>query len=101
MHRYWQAWAWGATPSTAIPGPVPSPVESPVYKLVVAPGIPALKKELVDSILVGQYIDFKELPPAKGRTKALNTLIEGQIVLMQAAYYWQAKRLIPDLAIWI
>ena len=90
----------GATPSTAIPGPIPSPAESLVSKLVVvASGIPAQKRELVDSILAGQYICFTELPPAKGCTKALNTLIEGQIVLMQAADYWQEKRLIPDLAI--
>ena len=37
--------------------------------VVVAPGIPALPKKLAQKILNGEYVDFTELPPAKGRAK--------------------------------
>ena len=60
-----------------------------------------VKKGLVDCILAGQYIDFTELPPAKARTKTLSNVLDGQIVFLQASDYPQAKRLIPDLGIWI
>ena len=81
---------------------MPTPGDYSASKpVVVAPGLPALRKGLVDSILAGHYVDFTELPPAKGRTKALNSGLDGQIVVLQAAEYLQAKRLIPDLGIWI
>ena len=43
-------------------------------------------------------MDFTELPPAKGRTKAFNSGLYGQIV---RAEYLQAKGLISDLGTWI
>ena len=71
-------------------------VESAASKpVVIAPG---LKKGLIDSILAGQYT---ELPPAKGCSKALNSMLDGQVVLLQTSDFLQAKRLIPDLGIWI
>ena len=93
----------GLGPSTtpAIHWPIPSSVESAGKPVVIAPGLPGLKKGLIDSILAGQYIDFTELPPAKGRTKALNSMLDGQVVLLQTSDFLQAKRLIPDLGIWI
>ena len=92
----------GPSTTTSTHGPIPSVVESTATKpIVIAPGLPALKKGLVDSILAGQYVDFTELPPAKGRTKALTSMLNGQIVLLQASDYLQAKRLIPDLGIWV
>ena len=69
--------------------------------VVVAPGIPAIKKWLAESILAGECIDLAELPPAKGRGKNLSGPLEGQVVLLHAADYFQAKRLIPDLASWL
>ena len=87
-----------STSSALIPSLGDSSTSKPV---VVAPGLPALKKSLVDSILAGHFVDFTELPPAKGRTKAFNSRLDGQIVILQAAEYLQAKRLIPDLGIWI
>ena len=68
--------------------------------VVVAPGIPAIKKWIVDSILAGECIDLAELPPAKGRSKSLSGTLEGQVVLLHATDYFQAKRLIPDLTTW-
>ena len=69
--------------------------------VVVAPGIPAIKKWLAESILAGECVDLVELPPAKGRGKNLSGSLEGQVVLLHAADYFQAKRLIPDLATWL
>jgi hypothetical protein len=60
-----------------------------------------MKKGLVDNILAGHYIDFTELPPAKGRAKTPSSLLDGQIVLLQASDYLQAKYIIPDLGIWM
>ena len=69
--------------------------------VVVVPGIPAIKKALAESILAGECIDLAELPPAKGRSKTLPSSLEGQVVLLHATDYLQAKRLIPDLATWL
>ena len=92
----------GASTSPTFLNPITSAVESSSSKpIVVAQGLPAVKKGLVDCILAGQYIDFTELPPAKGRTKTLSNVLDGQIVLLQASDYLQAKRLITDLGIWI
>ena len=54
------------------------------------PGIPALKKWLVASILAEEFINRTEMPLAKGRTRPLNQVLEGQVLLLQAAEYFQA-----------
>ena len=53
---------------------------------------------MVEKIIANEYIDFGELPPAKGKVRALPAGLEGQVVLIQAAYLTQSKKLIPDLA---
>lgn len=71
--------------------------------IVVAPGIPALKRSLVEQILGGKYVDLGELPPAKGFNKPTSSLtagLDGQVVLLQAADLVKTKKLIPDLATW-
>ena len=47
-------------------------------------GLPALPKKLVDRILSNEYIDFSELPPAKGKVRPLHQGLEGQVILVQA-----------------
>ena len=64
-------------------------------------GLPALPKKLVARIWANEYIDFSELPPAKGKVWALNQSLEGQVILVQAEDLLQSKRLIPDLPTWI
>ena len=64
-------------------------------------GLPALPKKLVARIWANEYIDFSELPPAKGKVRALNQSLEGQVILVQAEDLLQSKRLIPDLPTWI
>ena len=70
----------------------------------MAPGVPALKRSLVDLILAGKFADLGELPPARGYGKtpaALTSDVEGKIVLLQAADYVRSKKHIPDLATWM
>ena len=60
--------------------------------IVVAPGVPALKRSLVDSILAGKFTDLGELPPARGFGKtpaALSSDVEGKIVLVYDQYFRQ------------
>ena len=47
-------------------------------------GLPSLPKKCVDKILAGEFMDFAELPPAKGKEKAIPQAGEGQIVVIQA-----------------
>ncbi len=92
----------GATPSrteVADGGALAGP---PQPKLMsVGTGLPALPRRLVDRIRSGEYIDFTELPPAKGKGKTPAQMGEGQIVVVQAADLAATRRTIPDLATWI
>ena len=69
--------------------------------IVVAPGIPALPKKLAQKILNGEFVDFAELPPAKGRAKPSSLDWEGQVLLVQPTDLYATKKLIPDLATWV
>ena len=51
----------------------------------VGPGFPALPRKLVERIRSNEYVDFMELPPAKGRSRPLAQAAEGQIVVVQVA----------------
>ena len=64
-------------------------------------GLPALPKKMVERILANEYVDFSELPPAKGKVRSLPSGLEGQVVLVQAVDLSQSKKLIPDLATWV
>ena len=76
--------------------------KSQATKLVpTAPGLLALPKKLVERIVAGQYVDFTELPPAKGRTRALPSSEEGHIVVIRAEDLAGCRKLIPDLATWL
>ena len=71
--------------------------------IIVAPGIPPLKRSLVDQILAGKFIDLGDLPPAKSFSKPLSALasgLDGNVVLLHATELAQSKKLIPDLASW-
>ena len=63
-------------------------------------GLPALSKRMVEKIVAGEYVEFAELPPAKGKSKGLPQALEGQVVIVQAAELASSRRLIPDLATW-
>ena len=53
-------------------------------------GLPALSKKMVAKILANEYVDFSELPPAKGKGHAVPQSLEGQVVVVQAADLLQA-----------
>lgn len=64
-------------------------------------GLPALSRKIVEKILANDYVEFSELPPAKGKVRALNHSLEGQVILVQAEDLLRSKKLIPDLATWV
>ena len=67
----------------------------------VGTGLPAVPKRTAEKIWAGKYVDFSELPPAKGRAKSFPSSIEGQIIVVQAADLAQSRKLIPDMGTWI
>ena len=67
----------------------------------IGQGFPALLRKLVERIRSNEYVDFMELPPAKGRSRPLAQAAEGQIVVVQEADMTSSRRIIPDLAMWL
>ena len=64
-------------------------------------GLPSLPKKYVDKILAGEFIDLADLPPAKGKVKAIPNATDGQIVVVQAADLMGHRKLILDFATWV
>ena len=62
---------------------------------------PALPKKLVKKIEAGEYIDFTELPPARGKSLSILLAVEGQVLVVQAVDLLQSRQVIPDLATWL
>ena len=96
--------AGSANPLMALVGGSTPLASKPPERVIVAPGAPALKRSMVQLMLFGAYVDFGELPPAKGFSKPLPALtqgMDGQIVLLQATDLAQSKKLIPDVATWV
>ena len=50
---------------------------------------------------MGQYIDFSELPPAKGRTCPLPSQEEGHVIVERAEDLSGSRKMIPNLATWL
>ncbi len=66
----------------------------------VGTGLPPIPKRLVDKIQADEYVDFSELPPAKGKSRVAPIQGDGQIVVVQAADLLQTRKIIPDLTTW-
>ena len=81
------------------PHPIAAP--KPTSTVMLGTGLPPLPKKLVDKILAGEYVDFAELPPARGKAQAVPQALEGQIVVVQTADLLQSRCVIPDLATWM
>ena len=58
-------------------------------------------KKSMEKISAGEFIDFAELSPAKGKVKSIPNAVKGQIMVIQAANLIESRKLIPDLATWI
>ena len=82
--------------ATGLATPVAS-INTPM--VVPAPNLPPIFKKMADHIIAGHFVDFAELPPAKGRSK-IRPSAEGQVMLVQAAELYQSRRLISDLSTW-
>ena len=75
---------------------VPNPQVSLGY------GIPSILPKTRDHILAREYIDFIDLPPAKGKTSPLSLpASEGNIIMVNAFDLMQQKKLIPDIGTWV
>ena len=68
--------------------------------LSVGAGLLALPKKTVERIRANEYIDFAELPPAKGKGRPVPHSLEGQVIVVQAADLIQSRKIIPDFATW-
>ena len=61
------------TVATTYQRPLMSSMPSTAYKpVLVAPGLPSVPQKVIDKIKRGEYIDFNELPPARGLSKSLS-----------------------------
>ena len=80
--------------------PAHIPEKPAAQQVFLGHGLPPLPKALVDRILAGCYIDFADLPPAKGKIRPLPAP-EGSVILVNTYEYLQQRRLIPDLATWL
>ena len=69
--------------------------------VITGTGLPALPKKLVNKILANEYMDFAELPPAKGKARNVPQSLEGKVLVVQAADMMNARKIIPDLATWV
>jgi hypothetical protein len=56
---------------------------------------------MVDRIVSGQYVNFSELPPARGRARPLPNAEDSHIMVIRADDLAGTRKLIPDLATWI
>ncbi len=60
-----------------------------------------LPKRTLERMRAGEYIDFAELPPAKGKGRLVSNALEGQVIVVQAADLLQSRKIIPDFATWV
>ena len=59
--------------------------------------LPALSKKLIARVLANEYIDFSEVPPAKGKGRPMPQSLEGQVIVVQVAKLLQTRKIIPDI----
>ena len=79
----------------------PGPSTSSQSLVNIGPGLRAVSRRLIDRIKANEFVDFAELPPAKGKSRPPPQVGEGQIVVLQAADLAPTRRTILDLATWL
>ena len=67
----------------------------------IGTGLSAMPRKLLERVRTNEFVDFMELPPARGKCKTLSQNLGDQIVVVQAAELNQPRRIIPDLATWL
>ena len=63
-------------------------------------GLPALSHRIVEKIKAGEYVDFSELPPAKGKGRTSSNDWDARVLLLQVQQTDNPRRLIPDFPTW-
>lgn len=63
-------------------------------------GLAPVTRKMIDRIRAGEYVDFAELPPARGKARPPPQALEGQVVVVHAADLLQSRKVIPDFATW-
>ena len=64
-------------------------------------GLPALSKGLFDKIGVDEYIDYTDLPTAKGKPRFLSHYLDGQLLLVQLQDLEDSRCIISDFPTWV
>ena len=64
-------------------------------------GLPLIPRKMVEKIQAGDYVDFSDMPPAKGKARSLPPHWEGHILVVQLEDLEGSKRLIPDFQMWV
>ncbi len=67
----------------------------------VGPGLPAISRRIWERIRANEFVDFMELPPARGKAKPLSQDLDGHILVVQAADLAHTRKVIPDLSTWL
>ena len=64
-------------------------------------GLPLIPRKMVEKIQAGDYVDFSDMPPAKGKARSLPPHWEGHILVVQLEDLEGSKRLIQDFQTWV
>ena len=67
----------------------------------IGEGLTALPRRLFEKIGANEYIDFTDLPPARGKPRSLPHHLDGQLLLVQLQEVEDYRRIIPDFPTWI
>ena len=66
----------------------------------IGEGLPALSQRLIEKIKAGEYVDFSDLPPAKGKSRSSANDWDTRVLLLQVQQSDNPRRLIPDFPTW-
>ena len=66
----------------------------------IGEGLPAISRKLFEKIRNNEYIEFTDLPPARGKHRSLLNHLEGQVLLVQLQDLEDTRRIIPDFPTW-
>ena len=69
--------------------------------VLIGEGLTALPRRLFEKIGANEYIDFTDLPPARGKPRSLPHHLDGQLLLVQLQDVEDYRRIIPDFPTWI